>query len=145
MTCAVCALVGVAPAREVGDRGPAERARIVRPVVGVVRAHRVEHDPFAQRPVADGQGLDVEQVERGDEQHRAGRQELGPLLLEAGQAAAVGDLGPHDAFVQRSQVLTRDAQAVRDRGHVARRLRDGHAREVVDRAARADAHAAATG
>ena len=43
----------------------------------VVAAHRVEHDAFAQRPVARGQPVEAEQLERDGEQRRTGGQELG--------------------------------------------------------------------
>ncbi len=46
--------------------------------------------------------VEVEQLEHGDEQRRAGGEQLGPpLLLEAGQPPALRGLRRHDALVQR--------------------------------------------
>ena len=64
--------VGVAPARKTRDRSSTQRAGIVGPVVGVMGAHRIEHDPLAQRPVARGQTIELEVVEHGDQQRRTG-------------------------------------------------------------------------
>ena len=45
-------------------RRPPHRERVVGPVVGIVAADRVEHDALAQRPVAHGELVDLEQLHR---------------------------------------------------------------------------------
>ena len=57
--------------------------------------------PFPQCPVAHDQAVELEQLERGDEQGRSRGQQLGaPLFLEAGHAPALRCLGVHDPLVQ---------------------------------------------
>ena len=86
-------LVRVAAAGEVRDRGAPQRARVVRPVVGIVRAHRVEHDAFAQRPVADRSASSTSNRSSAvTSSIEPGGQQLGALLLEPGHPAALGDL-----------------------------------------------------
>ena len=73
----------VAAAGEALHRRPPDRARVVGPVGGVVVADGVEHDALAQRPLADGQLVEVEQLHRGREEHRAGGDEVDAPGLEA--------------------------------------------------------------
>ena len=132
--------VGAAPACESGDRGATQRARVVGPVVGIVDLHRVEHDALAQRPVARDHLGDLEHVEDRGEERRARGEELGPLLLDAGQPAPLGRRHAHDPLLEGSEPVGVDAQAVRARRDVAVLARGGQPGEVVDRAARADRH-----
>ena len=132
--------VGAAATREPGDRSSAQRARIVRPVVGVVNLHRVEDDPFPQRPVAGDHLVDVEHVEDGGEEGRARGQELGALVLDAGQAAPLGGGHLHDAALEGAEPLGVDAQPVGAGRHVAVFAGDRQPGEVVDGPARTDRH-----
>ena len=80
----------VAAAGEPLHRRAPDRAWVVGPVVGVVATDRVEHDPFAQRPLADRHLLEAEQLHRGREEHRAGRDEVDAARFEPVEAQPLG-------------------------------------------------------
>ena len=72
--------------------------------VGIVVAHRVEHDALAQRPLADGQLVEPEQLHRGGEHHRAGDDEVDAAGVEALDAQAVGRRRGQEVLVQREEL-----------------------------------------
>ena len=61
----------------------ADRVRVVGPVGGIVTPDGVEHDAFAERPLADGELVEVEQLHRGGEHHRPRDDEVDAAGVEA--------------------------------------------------------------
>ena len=132
--------IRLAAPRERRDRGAPQRARVVGPVVGIVVPDRVEDDPFAQRPFADRDLVEVEHV-HGDREKRGSRDdELGAFLFEPRHPPAVGHLRPHDALVHGQEVGAGDGELVARAGLVARLELGDHRCEIAEGATTADGH-----
>ena len=133
--------IGTAPPSQAGDGGAAQRARVVRPVVGIVHAHRVEHDPLAESPVAGDHRVEVERRRRSSTSKvTPADEQVGALLFDAGKPPPFGGRHAQNAVLQGAELVGLDPQAVRARRDVAVVVRGREASEVVDRPARPDRH-----
>ena len=70
----------------------------------------VEHQPFAQREIAQRDLGRLEPLQHGVEQHRAGHDEIGAPRVEARQLHALADAAIGDFFAKAMNLLGRDAQ-----------------------------------
>ena len=103
-----------------------------------VAADVVEHQPFAQREIAERQLLGAEPAQDRVEQDRAGDDEVGASRIEARHRQALLEIERDDLLAQAADLLGRDAQVAElGRRRAARgRRRDGA--QAEDRAGRAD-------
>ena len=137
------ARVRLGPREATGERlhrRAPDRARIVGPVDRVVATDRVEHDALAQRPLADRELVDLEQLHRGGEELRAGDDEVDPLGVEALDALALRRRRREQLVVERLELLARERQLVERAGDRLVAARRDHVREVLERAAAPDRH-----
>ena len=103
-----------------------------------VAADVVEHEPFAQREVAQRQLLGAETAEDRVEQHGAGDDQVGAPRVEARDGQALLEIERDDLLAQAPDLLGRDVQVaqLRRRRAPRRGRRDGA--QAEDRARRAD-------
>ena len=127
----------VAAAGEADDRLAADRVRVVGPVVGLVAPDRVEHDALAQRPLRDGQRVEVELLHRGGEQHRAGDDEVDAAGVEPLHAQPVGAPSTRGSPCGAEQLAPGDRQLV-ERGRVLVAPGGDHLRQALERPAAPD-------
>ena len=103
-----------------------------------VAADVVEHQPFAQRQVAERELLRAEPPQDRVEQHGAGDDEIGAPRIEAGHGEALLEVQRDDLFAQLANLLGRDAQVAELRRRRPARGRGGDGAQTQDRARRAD-------
>ena len=75
-------------------------------------AHRVEHDPLTQRPLADGELVEVEHVHRGREDQGPGDDEVDAAGVEAVHAEPLGRGRGHEVLVQGQELAAVDGELV---------------------------------
>ena len=126
--------VVVPPGRQRRDRARAEVHRL-RPGKGG-QAELLEDRPLAQAPVADGDPVQAELV-GGEPQHQGpSGDEVHAARLDAGEAKALGPRDRDEAFVDRAELLGRDAHLVqRRRRPLGPPVRGGDARDRPGRPA----------
>ncbi len=102
----------VAPAGEAQHRAAPDGVGVVGPVGGIVVTARVEHDALAQRPFADRQLVEAEDVHRGGEHHRPGHDEIDPPRVEAVDPQPVGGGRRHQVGVHGEELAAVDGELV---------------------------------
>src|SRR5579872_5114401 len=138
-----CDLMGVgrpvvAALGQLDDAAPADVGIAIR--VGdllPVARHVIEHEPFAQRQVAERQIVGAEPPQNLVDEDRAGHDQVGPSRLEAGHAQALFEAQRGEVLAQTVQLLRGDAPVAQRHAELALfSERDGA--QAQDRARRAD-------
>ena len=99
-------------------------------------ADGVEHDALAERPLRDGQRLELELLHRGREEHRAGNHEVDPAGVESRPCGAVRTpLAPRMSLYNGSSSSRVMVSWFSDAGRLLVAPRRHHLCEALERAA----------
>ena len=143
------------------DREPRDLLRVLRPVVaalgeledaaaadvGIAIGLRdllavprdvVEHQPFAQRQIAQRDLVGAEPPQDRVEQDGAGDGEVGAARLEAGHAQPLLEVERDELFADAAELLRRDPPVAQRRAGVGPSFGERDGAEAEDRARRAD-------
>jgi hypothetical protein len=128
----------VASLSELVDAAPADVRIALRlhdflPMAGDV----IQHDPFAQRQVAERDVVGAEPAQQLVEEHHAGHREVGAARLQSGHAQTVVEIERHQFFSRPSDLLGRDATVPERRPQRQTVRRGDHGAEAQNGARRA--------